>query len=78
MPIYSLYWPPAHKDLSDDFSGLRRFFERLQLGYHDLRRRNGLAFWDGFVTRRSSYMQIECDIDHANPWDAPAQEPARA
>ena len=64
MPIYSPYWPPSHHDLPEQMRGLRTFFEGLQLGYHAIRRRHGLRFWDGFVTRRSSYMQLECDVDH--------------
>jgi hypothetical protein len=64
MPIYSPYWPPSHHDLPERMRGLRTFFEGLQLGYHAIRRRHGLRFWEGFVTRRSSYMQLECDVDH--------------
>jgi hypothetical protein len=64
MPIYSPYWPPSHHELPERMRGLRTFFEDLQLGYHAIRRRHELRFWDGFVTRRSSYMQLECDVDH--------------
>jgi hypothetical protein len=76
MPIYSPYWPAAHKNLAEDYSGLRRFFEDLQLGYHRIRRGHGLRFWDGFVTRRSAYMQLERDLDHAFASEEGSGEPA--
>jgi hypothetical protein len=63
LPIYSPYWPPFERDLPAHLAGLRAYFERLQLGYHDIRRAHGLAIWDGFLSHRSSYMQLECDVD---------------
>jgi hypothetical protein len=68
MPIYSLSWPPPGP-------GAREYFERLQLGYADLRQQYGLSIWEGFLSHRSSYMQLECDLDRArageaNPGDA--------
>jgi hypothetical protein len=68
IPIYSLSWPPPGP-------GAREYFERLQLGYADLRQQHGLSIWEGFLSHRSSYMQLECDLDRArageaNPGDA--------
>lgn len=63
LPIYSLFWPPAGRDLPRDLSNLRTFFERLQIGYSEIRSRHGLSIWDGFMCHRCSYMQLECDID---------------
>jgi hypothetical protein len=65
IPIYSLYWPPPQRELPEHLRSLRRFFERLQLGYHEIRREAGLEIWDGFMCRRCAYMQVECDLDHA-------------
>lgn len=60
LPIYSLYWPPGGTRHPGQ---LRSYFERLQLGYHDIRRRRGLTIWDGFMCHRCAYMQLECDLD---------------
>jgi hypothetical protein len=65
LPIYSLYWPPPGRDLSEHLRALRDFFARLQLAYHDIRRRHGVDIWEGFLTHRGAYMQIECDLDRA-------------
>jgi hypothetical protein len=65
IPIYSLYWPPAGRDLPEHLRELRSFFERLQLGYHEIRHAEGLEIWEGFMCQRCSYMQLECDIDRA-------------
>ena len=65
LPIYSLYWPPAGLDLPDHLTELRGFFERLQLGYREIRHGMELAVWDGFMCHRCAYMQLECDIDRA-------------
>jgi hypothetical protein len=65
LPIYSLYWPPPGRDLPEHLSELRRYFERLQAGYAEVRQRHGLSIWTGMMTRRSAYMQLECDLDHA-------------
>jgi hypothetical protein len=64
IPIYSLYWPPAGRDLPPQLLDLRRFFEQLQSGYHSIRHDKGLRIWEGFLSRRASYMQLECDLDH--------------
>lgn len=63
VPIYSLYWPPPGLDGADYLRQLRAFYARLQLGYHDIRRRHGVRIWDGFLTHRGAYMQLECDLD---------------
>ena len=67
LPIYSLYWPPAGRDLPEHLAELRGFFERLQLGYREIRREAKLEIWDGFLCRRCAYMQLECDLDRALP-----------
>lgn len=63
IPIYSLYWPIGGRDHPDYLSRLRSYFERLMIGYAEIRERRGLTFWDGFMCRRCAYMQLECDID---------------
>ncbi|MEL7450295.1 MAG: radical SAM protein [Pseudomonadota bacterium] len=63
MPIYSLYWPVAGRDHPDYFSRLRQFFETLNTSYREIREREGLTIWDGFMSHRSAYMQLECDLD---------------
>jgi hypothetical protein len=67
VPIYSLYWPPAGRDLPEQLAELRTFFERLQLGYYEIRRRRGVQIWDGFLSHRAAYMQLECDMDRFSP-----------
>jgi len=72
IPIYSLYWPLGGRDHPDYLGNLVAYFERLNLGYWDIRQRHGLAIWDGFMTHRSAYMQIECDLDrHGKPENHP-------
>jgi len=66
IPIYSLYWPLGGRDHPDYLGNLVAYFERLNLGYWDIRQRHGLTIWDGFMTHRSAYMQIECDLDRQN------------
>lgn len=63
LPIYSLYWPTGGRDHPDYFSRLRNYFERLNLGYQDIRERTGLHVADGFMCHRCAYMQLECDLD---------------
>lgn len=63
IPIYSLYWPLGGRDHPDYLGNLVGYFERLNLGYWEIRRRLGLRIRDGFMTHRSAYMQIECDLD---------------
>jgi hypothetical protein len=63
IPIYSLYWPVGGRDHPNYFANLKAYFETLNLGYSAIRRDLGLKIWDGFMTHRSAYMQLECDID---------------
>ncbi len=63
IPIYSLYWPVGGRNHPDYLNRLRAYFERLMLGYEEVRVRHGLDIWDGFMCRRCAYMQMECDID---------------
>jgi len=65
LPIYSLYWPPPGHDLPEQLAELRTFFERLQLAYSEIRRREGLSIWEGFMCHRCAYMQLECDVDRS-------------
>jgi hypothetical protein len=65
IPIYSIYWPLGGRDHPEYFSRLRSYFERLTLAYHEIRRRHGLAVWEGFMCHRCAYMQLECDVDRA-------------
>ena len=63
IPIYSLYWPLGGRDRKTYVSHLLSYFERLSLGYRDIRARHGLRIWDGFMCHRCAYMQLECDLD---------------
>jgi hypothetical protein len=63
IPVYSLHWPAGGKERADYQSRLRSFFERLALGYEEIRQRHDLQVWDGFMCHRCAYMQLECDID---------------
>ena len=63
IPIYSLYWPVGGRNHPDYLDRLRSYFERLMLGYQEVRTRHGLNIWDGFMCRRCAYMQMECDMD---------------
>jgi len=65
IPIYSLHWPPPGRDLPEHLGTLRAFFERLQLGYHEIRHAEGLEIWEGFMCHRCAFMQLECDLEHA-------------
>jgi hypothetical protein len=65
LPIYSLYWPSPGRDLPVPVPVLRDYFERLHTGYHALRRAAGLRVWEGFMSHRSAFMQVECDFDRA-------------
>ena len=65
IPIYSLYWPLAGRNHPDYMSNLRNYFEQLNLGYYEIRRRFGLRIWEGFMCHRCAYMQLECDVDRA-------------
>ncbi len=65
IPIYSLYWPLGGGDRKDYMSNVLSYFERLNLGYRELREHYDLRMWDGFVCHRCAYMQLECDVDRA-------------
>ena len=63
IPIYSLYWPVGGREHPDYLSNLIAYFERLSLGYRDVRERHRIDIWDGFMCHKCAYMQLECDID---------------
>jgi hypothetical protein len=63
IPIYSQYWPIGGRDHPDYMLRLRSYFERLALGYRDVRRRHGLKISGEFMCHRCAYMQLECDLD---------------
>jgi hypothetical protein len=65
IPVYSLYWPPPGRGLPVPIDVLRDYFERLHVGYHAIRRTAGLAVWEGFMSQRSAFMQVECDFDRS-------------
>lgn len=65
IPTYSLHWPVGGRTRPDYHERLRTFFERLNTGYADIRRKHGLSFWEGFMCHRCAYMQLECDVDRA-------------
>lgn len=66
LPIYSLYFStPAHA-ARGSWSDLRSYFEELAVGYEDVRRRQGLRIWEGFMCHRCAYMQVECDLDRTD------------
>ena len=63
IPIYSLYWPTGGRDHPEYFSRLQAYFDRLNLEYREIRRRNDTHIWHGFMCHRCAYMQLECDVD---------------
>lgn len=65
LPIYSLYWPAPGRELPAPIPVLRDWFERLHVEYHAIRRHAGLRIWEGFMSHRSAFMQVECDFDRA-------------
>jgi hypothetical protein len=65
LPIYSLYWPPSGRDYPKHLKDLRSYFERLQVGYWEIRQKTGVRIADDLVCHRCAYMQLECDIDRA-------------
>jgi hypothetical protein len=65
LPVYSLYWPTGGRDHPDYLSRLRAYFERLNLGYRDMRRDRDMSIADGFMCHRCAYMQLECDLDRS-------------
>jgi hypothetical protein len=70
IPIYSLYWPIGGRDHPDYLSRLQQYFETLNLGCRDIRRKHGLTIWEGFMCHRCAAMQLECDIDRATRTEA--------
>jgi hypothetical protein len=65
IPIYSLVWPTGGRDRPDYHARIRSYFETLNLGYQQTRRRHRLAVSEGFMCHRCAYMQLECDVDRA-------------
>ena len=65
IPIYSLVWPSGGRDRPDYNARIRSYFETLNLGYQEIRRRHRLAVSEGFMCHRCAYMQLECDVDRA-------------
>jgi len=63
IPIYSLMWPSGGKDRPDYHERIRGYFEALNLGYQQIRRRYDLHVSSGFMCHRCAYMQLECDLD---------------
>lgn len=63
IPIYSLYWPVAGRNLPETFASLRQYFETLNISYANIREKYALKIWEGFMCHRCAYMQLECDID---------------
>jgi len=63
IPIYSLYWPVAGRNLPERFSILRQYFEQLNIGYAAIRKKYDVTIWDGFMCSCCAYMQLECDVD---------------
>ena len=56
-------WPVSGREHPDYFSHLRSYFEQLNLGYLEIRKKYDLHIWEGFMCHRCAYMQLECDID---------------
>jgi hypothetical protein len=65
IPVYSLCWPAGGKERPDYQSNLRNFFETLASGYREIREKQDLQVWEGFMCHRCAYMQLECDVDRA-------------
>lgn len=65
VPIYSLVWPVGGRQRADYHARIRHYFETLNTGYAEIRRRHGLAVADTFMCHRCAYMQLECDVDRA-------------
>jgi hypothetical protein len=63
IPIYSLLWPTGGRERKDYHERLRHYFETLNAGYQQLRRKYGLRVADEFMCHRCAYMQLECDLD---------------
>ena len=65
IPIYSLVWPVGGRTRSDFHARLRSYFETLNSGYQEIRKRHGLTVSEGFMCHRCAYMQLECDLDRS-------------
>ena len=76
-PVWSLYWPLWGADHPERMAELRRYFEELNVAYAELRRELGVVVNPDFLSHRSAYMQLECDMDRAldsaRSTDAPGQ-----
>ena len=64
-PVWSLYWPLWGADHPERLAELRRYFEELNLAYAELRRSMGVVVNPDFLSHKSAYMQLECDMDRA-------------
>ncbi len=53
----------AHR--SDFHARIRSYFETLNSGYQEIRKRHGLTVSEGFMCHRCAYMQLECDLDRS-------------
>ena len=63
IPIYSLLWPTGGRERKDYHARLKHYFQALNEGHRDLRRKHGLRIDDRFMCHRCVYMQLECDLD---------------
>lgn len=64
-PVWSLYWPLWGADHPERLAELRRYFEELNLAYAALRQEMGVVVNPEFLSHKSAYMQLECDMDRA-------------
>ena len=74
IPIYSLYWPTGGRNHPDYLSRLRSYFEKLNDGYSEIRRKHDLVVSEDFMCHRCAYMQLECDVDRCD-YDSPGIAP---
>ena len=64
-PVWSLYWPPWGADHRARMAELRRYFDELNVAYATLRQETGVVVNPDFLSHKSAYMQLECDMDRA-------------
>jgi len=64
-PVWSIYWPLWGADHPERLAELRRYFEELSLAYAELRSELDVRVNPDFLSHRSAYMQLECDMDLA-------------
>lgn len=64
-PVWSLYWPLWGADHPKRMAELRAYFEELNVAYAALRRELGVVVNPDFLSHKSAYMQLECDMDRA-------------